>query len=225
MCLLAICDTKSMPKDYFEEAFESNKDGFGFAFREKGKITYKKGFMKIDEAWEAYSLFLENVVFPHVVHFRLGTPVCEELTHPFEITSLSELSLENTVDSEVLFHNGIVTGWRDRLWDWFAQEQYIPDGKISDTRVVAGLMSKYGDRIFEFITGKFVVFGDKRLETFGEFTNHEGIRYSNDSYKPKTYYTSTWGKAYQRPNSDIWNKNANHTNNQLPLYLIDEFLI
>lgn len=192
MCLLAVCETNSLKKEYFDEAFKTNNDGFGFAFREKsGEIYYQKGHMEADEAWETYNKFVkEHLVYPHVVHFRLGNPVCEELTHPFEISETSELNIVNKFNGDVLFHNGVVTGWKDRLWDAFMLSRVIPDGKFSDTRVIAILYHHFGKNLFDFIDGKFVVFGKDKLEYYGEFSEEDGIKFSNKSYVPVTRYYS-----------------------------------
>lgn len=183
MCLLALCVKKTIPKENFDESYKCNRDGFGMAWRESGKIAYMKGYMTVEEAWKAYTDFTKAKIFPHVIHFRLGTPTLNLLTHPFEITHNSDLKLQNLTENNVLFHNGVVGGWKDRMWETFTLRGSIPDGKLIDTRVIAILMSYYGDKVFEFIDGKWIIFGPKRLTTIGDFVDDDGILYSNTSYK------------------------------------------
>lgn len=188
MCLLAICEKKPIEKEHFEKAFFTNDDGFGFAYRRDGKVHYFKGLMKVKEAWEFYNSWVkESVSYPHVIHFRLGKPTLPELTHPFEISSLSPLSLYNDTKGQLLFHNGVVSGWKDRMFEAFALSKKIPEGPMIDTRTIAILYHHYGQDIFRFIEGKWVVFSPTELKVFGEFTEDDGIQYSNSTYKPYTY--------------------------------------
>jgi len=189
MCLLAICDSKPMPKENFAKSFSSNSDGVGFAWVQNKEVNYVKGLMTVKDAWEKYNAWVkEKLVFPHVVHFRCGKPFLSELTHPFEVSPLSPISLANKTKSEVLFHNGGVVGWKDRMFEAFILSKAIPDGPIIDTRVIAILYHHYGKRIFDFIDGKWVALGPTTLKTWGEFKEDDGVRYSNDSYKPVTRY-------------------------------------
>ena len=199
MCLLALCKTSTIPKENFEKAFKTNDDGFGFAFRKNDKVVYFKGFMTVEDAWKNYSQFAREKIFPHVIHFRMGKPTEAMLTHPFEVSDVSPLYLNNVTDNDVLFHNGVISGWRDRMFESFVLSRKIPEGPIIDTRVAAIWYHHFGKDIFRFIDGKFIVFGKDKLEIYGEFKEDEGILYSNDSYKPYkyTYTTRTYNTGYQ----------------------------
>ena len=163
MCLLAVCESGTLPEANFRSAFKINDDGFGFAFRHKDKLNYMKGFMDVDEAWGVYSAFSREPIYPHVIHFRLGSPTVDLLTHPFDITIDSELKLTNSTDGNVLFHNGVISDWKDRVWDMFVAIGKIPEGPIIDTRMAAIMCAKFGEDIFRFINGKFVIFGPEDL--------------------------------------------------------------
>lgn len=220
MCLLAICDTKPMPKENFAKAFSSNSDGFGFAWVENKEVNYIKGMMDVKDAWEKYSAWIkEKAIYPHVVHFRLGKPFTAELTHPFEVSELSPLSIANKTTNEVLFHNGGVSGWKDRMFEAFVLAKSIPEGPIIDTRVIAMLYHHYGKRIFDYIDGKWVALGPKKLRIWGEFKEDNGIRYSNESYKPV--------KSYYQKKEDDFSKNLFNAYTDIDSFdkAIDEFIV
>jgi hypothetical protein len=183
MCLLAICDTRHFDKDEFENAFKKNDDGFGYAYRTKTGLKYKKGIMNVSEAWTEYERFIKKHIFPHIVHFRLGSPVCKELTHPFVISKESELTLEGITDYDLLFHNGIISSWEDKLFNISVINGYLPEGKFSDTRMLALALSRAGNHVIEYVNGKFAILTKDSIITKGSFDNINGIRMSNDSYK------------------------------------------
>lgn len=226
MCLLAVCENGIMPEDNFREAFRINDDGFGFAWIFKGKLNYLKGFMDVDKAWDAYKAFSKEKLFPHVIHFRLGSPTLDLLTHPFDITTDSELKLSNITTGNVLFHNGVIAGWKDRMWDAIASIKSIPKGPVIDTRVAAILCACYGEDVFRFIEGKFVIFGPDTLSRIGDFeedTEIPGIWFSNKSYKVKKSYSNNnynynnnWMSGF-RSNSLFSDKNIDD--------FIDEFIV
>lgn len=224
MCLLAVCQTECIREENFREAFRVNSDGFGFAFRNKDKLTYVKGFMDVNDAWKNYKEFTKEKIFPHVIHFRLGKPTLNVLTHPFEISEDSVLNLTNTIEGNVLFHNGVITGWRDRMYESFAFTGKIPEGPIIDTRVAAIWANKFGKRIFDFIDGKFVIFGPETLEMIGEFSTDRGVDYSNNSYKVigKYYYSGT---NYSYGYHSGYTKNPRTEFNSWEKDKIDEFII
>lgn len=231
MCIIAICKEKTLPKDEFMESFRCNKDGFGFAWRENGRVEYVKGIMKADEAWETYKLFNKTVkdVFPHILHFRIGSPVTQELTHPFIITEDSKLFL-NSQDARkeigfesVMFHNGVVTGWKDYLVPLFLKLGYIPDGKWSDTRLVAMLVKELGNEILSFMSGKFVIMTPDKImlneSDWEEDPALKGILFSNKSYKVTRRTEALW---------DHWKKPeyTNYTSIiSKDLIDLDEFII
>jgi hypothetical protein len=188
MCVIGVCKQK-LDKDTFERCFNKNKDGFGFAWIEDGNVMYKKGLMELKEAWKEYdkhifNKFFHGVDFTHIVHFRLGNPVCKELTHPFIVSDESEEILEYSGRNRILFHNGTITSWRDYLVPTFLKLGKIIDGKISDTRLAAIITNILGDDFIKFINGKFVVLSNTYFKIFGDFEkDSNGNQFSNDSYK------------------------------------------
>jgi hypothetical protein len=184
MCVIALCNTRRINKPEFFEAFRCNKDGAGMAWREEDKMRYVKGIMKDKDAWACYNDLIKENNFPHVVHFRVGSPVIPELTHPFIISKDSELFLNYEGNQSLLFHNGIVSNWKSLLLPIFIVNKIIPEGEFSDTRMVAILINDLGEKVLEFVDGKYAIFDQEKLKYFGSWEEEsEGIVWSNKSYK------------------------------------------
>lgn len=212
MCVIAICNGKQLTKDKFMACFEANDDGAGFAWIANGNICYSKGHMEKEDAWLVY----ENIcMFPHVAHFRLCSAggVCPELTHPFLITPDSPITLEGIGTDSVLFHNGTVGGYEMVLMSIAIANKKYPDGRISDTRVMAMATSILGDVVLRNNSGKFVIVSENGFRRFGDWTEDEGIWYSNMYWKNRVKracwnngwsyadkdYDENWGSQYSFP--------------------------
>lgn len=190
MCLLALCESRHFTKEEFEASWKKNSDGFGYGWIEDNKIKFKKGFMELENAYEEYLSFCKKEIFPYVVHFRLGSPTCPELTHPFIISEESPLLLENNDISEsVLFHNGIITSWENKLFSLFLYLKKVPKGEWSDTRMLASSIAISGVEMIGQVNGKYIYIDKNTNEItyYGDFTDAEGIQMSNDSYKVYKY--------------------------------------
>lgn len=201
MCVIAVC-RKKIDKDTFERCFNKNKDGFGFAYVKDGLVNYKKGMMTLDEAWNEYkkhtfNKFFDGCEYNHVIHFRLGNPVCKELTHPFIVNEDSTEMLEYVGEHKVLFHNGTISSWKDLIIPVFLKIGKIISGSISDTRLAAILVNVLGDNILTMISGKYVILDRTYFRTFGTFEKDDnGNLFSNDSYKKSVTYVS---REYYKP--------------------------
>mgnify|MGYP000941694876 CR=1 FL=1 len=186
MCIICICDKRKLTDDEIYNCWTSNHDGAGIAWAENGKVKYKKGFLELED----FTKFYKNVnVLPHVVHFRTGTSGGNgpEMTHPFIVDDKGSLDLEYEGDKSVLFHNGVITDWKDMAMTYFLSNNIkIPDGAWSDTRLLALLCSRLGYPVLDFIYGKFVVIHPSGLIVrYGTFTLDEGNYYSNAGYQSK----------------------------------------
>jgi hypothetical protein len=203
MCVLILCKDRALDKDEFDEAWSKNKDGFGYAYHTKEKkIAFKKGLMDRDAAYIEYSLISNNL--PHIAHFRLGSPVVPELTHPFLCTEDSELLLEGVTETPLIFHNGVVSGWDKWLMNVFLSLKRIPEGQWSDTRLIAIICKLLGFDALKFIEGKYLVITPEDILMSGKFEDEkDGLVASNTSY-----IKSKW-----TGNSYTYNSNA-HTNIQ-----------
>lgn len=146
MCVIAVCLKERLTERMVEQMWKDSPHMGGVAWREKVKgvehVFWKKG-LNLKQMHDV----AKNVTLPAVYHFRKQTSggECAELNHPFPVTRKVETLLEGHTQGAVLFHNGTVMGWEDRLLracvDFKLQ---IPDDELSDTRALAFLTSVYG---------------------------------------------------------------------------------
>ena len=197
MCIIAISRDRYLTTQEITNCFQSNSDGVGMAYViPGGKVRVKKGFMTLQDFLDFYDEFkAENEEFvSHVVHFRTATSgdVSREMTHPFVMTPMSELAVEEDTEKSVLFHNGVMGDWKTLLINMVSSGQIpgMPKGPMNDTRVAAIMASlpNVGDEILEVLSGKFVkVQPDGRIVRWGHFEFENGIFFSNNAYKWVTY--------------------------------------
>jgi len=220
MCVLILCNERALNKDEFEEAWSKNKDGFGYAYHAPAEnatgkvIVFKKGMMEKEDAYKEYSK-ISNIL-PHIAHFRLGSPVTPELTHPFICSEDSELDLEGITETPLIFHNGVVSGWDKWLMNVFLALKRIPPGPWSDTRLIAIICKLLGVDALKFIEGKYLVITTDDILMSGKFEDEkDGLIASNTSY-----IKSKWiGSSYN------YNSNAQNIHNGCARSQQDEFFL
>jgi hypothetical protein len=205
MCLIAICVDQKMTLEAIRRAFFENDDGASITWmNDKRKVEYIKGISSVEEI---YNLSLATEL-PFVIHFRktsTGLKTDPLLTHPFEISKESPLKLYGETE-RVLIHNGTEVDWRKCL---AASGLSIPkdkDGKpqdMSDTRAIAMILSQHKNNNFlHSATGKFVVIGhnsvtdEQAFRYYGDFSEEDGILYSNLIWKWSKTYGWYDGKNY-----------------------------
>lgn len=205
MCIIATAEKRKLTYEEIKHCFLTNPNGAGLAWSKGGKNYFKKGLMTLETFWEFYKCLK---VLPHVAHFRIATSggVNQELTHPFEVSINSPISLEGSSKHPLLFHNGIITDWKERFLQWTPEiirelrrrkmAPILPDGPWSDTRTVAIITAYSGISVLNFISGKFVVINNNIIKTYGEFETAKGIHFSNSGYMP----------AYNSINSGYWER-------------------
>lgn len=181
MCVIFVVENARPSPQMVYKAWQRNDHGGGVAWREDGKVYWKKG-LKLAEMHEA----CQQLPMPYVAHFRIASQggVRPDLCHPFEISRSPSIALEGTTEDRVLFHNG---DW-DKWQDWALSTAYrtgepIPAGKWSDSRAIAWIGSIYGPGFFEFLPEKLAIMGPNSLEVFGRgWKDIEGILCSNDFF-------------------------------------------
>lgn len=171
MCIIVACENRCLTKEEFDCCFDGNHHGVGFGWRIGSTNYYKKGFMKLDVAWEVY----QTVPLPHIAHFRLASAggVCPELTHPFVVSAESPIAMEWQGPEKLLFHNGTITDWKTMLFSIAAMIGHLPEGEMSDTRFVALAYHYMGQDVFRFFSSKFAILKEDGINTIGNWRKIE----------------------------------------------------
>lgn len=104
MCLLAVTTKRDLiPRDYLQNAYDHNSDGWGVMYAHKGRVITmkeKSGMNAFLSAWGA--LPTDKAI---AVHFRFGTSGgrSDEMCHPFKV-----LDREQDGMDLFLMHNGVL---------------------------------------------------------------------------------------------------------------------
>lgn len=217
MCVIMGVEKERITDDMVRAAFETNPKGGGVAWRDTHKqkdgsqiavVRWKKGIMDVDELID----FAKKLPIPHVLHCRIPTEGGDDirLCHPFPVTKSVELDLEGYTTNGVLFHNGTWHSWRDKSYEACRQRGIkAPEGKMSDSRMMAWQAYLYGANVLEFINEKSIFFGVKHIGLFGYPTAWKvcnGVWCSNDNWEkhmPKTGGVSRPTQADTTPTSGV----------------------
>lgn len=184
-------------KEVLKRCFDYNNDGAGLMFVSKGKVNIVKGFMEFNNFYE-YIMKLDKI---HnlkekalVMHFRISTGgnVDKGNCHPYPVSPIEkDLRKEYITCNLGMAHNGIIQLYNKK------------DGVLNDTQqfvrdcvsTVYGLNKEfYKDykvmKMLEDIAGSKLCFLDANENIYyvGNFFEEDGIKYSNTTYKPYTYF-------------------------------------
>ena len=218
MCVIAVVeDDKKRPSGREINAmWEANDHGGGVAWREKGKVFWKKG-LTLPEMHQ----YLRELPVPFVSHFRISSiekPPNKLLTHPFLVSKDTPLLLEGSTKGQVLFHNGHWGEWESQSKTWLAQSAgkiQPPLGKWSDSRAMAFWAAHFGLGIFEGkpwgIDERVIILGPgpEDLDYFGkDWKTYNGYVVSNEWWLSKLKREpSAINPPRQSPNH-IWTPGA-----------------
>lgn len=147
MCVIAVClNEDRLTVRMVEKMWADSPHKGGVAWRAPFKgadhVFWKKGLTLAQMQDVA-----KTIPLPAVYHFRKQTVggECDELNHPFPVTRKAETLLEGHTLGGVLFHNGTLPNWEDRLLRACVDFKIpIPDGELSDSRAIVFLTSIYG---------------------------------------------------------------------------------
>ena len=146
MCVVAVCLEDRLTMRMVDKMWTDSPHMGGVAWRAPVKgvdhVFWKKG-LTLKEMQDA----AQSIPLPAVYHFRKQTVggECAQLNHPFPVTRKVETLLEGHTQGGVLFHNGTLLNWEDRLLRACVDFKLsIPDDELSDSRAIAFLTSVYG---------------------------------------------------------------------------------
>jgi predicted glutamine amidotransferase len=194
MCVIIYCkDGKKPTNEILSKCWNGNSDGCGFGIRRGSKLTFRKGLMTKEDAIntiEPIKRFDELVI-----HFRLATAggKCEEMTHPFNSIILNNRLLSGRADF-LFFHNG-----HDHRYATKAEKFGWSDSALA-------AIDAENDELDSFY-GKAIIMKSDKTDVLGDFSNVDGILYSNSgwSYTTYSYGNNNWyfdyktNSGYEKP--------------------------
>lgn len=192
MCVIAYAKNGvKIPKENIKKMFYANNDGAGICWKDnKGFVHFKKGFMTCRELIKAYEQVQDSSEV--AIHCRLAThgTVNQENCHPFIIGKRKRVSkLESDDVGNILMHNGVIHSlncpvtYNDSRM--FAEDtlRYILDEK--KLKCIVETLEP---------TSKFVIMRKKKPTILcGDFTNVNGVMYSNLWWDYRTCYGMCYG--------------------------------
>lgn len=180
-----------MPSAYIlANCFGANEDGFGIAYSPKSENTVyiRKGAMSKSAMRKLFTKLPDLKEAQVVMHFRNATDgeIVPGNCHPYPLTGDRKLLRATNLQCGIaVAHNGIIpkklvkdAGLRAKFTD---TQQYIMDYMVRLGRLVLDL--KVGVMIQSHAGGKFAVLSPNKIVLIGDFTEDDGVFYSNSSYK------------------------------------------
>lgn len=164
MCVITVADKRRATEEEVEKMAKQNGDGMGIAFREGDVVRWEKG-LTLPEMQD----FNAKAQLPYVLHFRIATfgAVMPALCHPFPVEREMRSDISGSIKGFVLFHNGTWAAYKEKGIDEAIKNKIkVPEGKWSDTRVMAWLTHMHGHGILELIDEKAILFGIDKIEIF-----------------------------------------------------------
>jgi hypothetical protein len=187
MCVILLCPPKIRPsRNLLELCDRSNPHGAGIAWRESGMVHW----FKTDQL-DQIELLARRKAGEIVIHFRIASVggVTPALRHPFPVSPRAGLAPSGSART-VLFQNGTWSGWQEAMDRAESEGLVIPGGEWSDTRAAAllscGITAAGRADFFGKVAApsRWVWFSAKGTETFGQWYESDGIRFSNLHWKP-----------------------------------------
>lgn len=202
MCIIIVGNATTKPDvTALKKCWARNPHGAGFAqYHEDGRVEWKKGITDLDEAIE----LIERATGDWVAHFRFITVGGDShhLHHPFPISKTAPRDLEGLGNGSVLFHNGTWKEWKRGARDFSLNtaDTQIPDGDMSDSRVIAWICAHKGYRFLNLLPGRYAVVTKSRgvklfPPTKAGWTQIGGVWYSNTDWDRLMPRDGSRGKA------------------------------
>ncbi len=163
-------------KEILDSASTTNRDGGGMAWIDdaKGVTRWEKG-MHVNTEFILETIEKENIQLPIVIHFRIAThgAVDSPLCHPFALSEGNDdLSSSGSDVNGVLFHNGVWADYSDYALKvaMTTPNAKIPNGDLSDSRVMAWLVRYLGVNYLSMIDEKILVLTPQGILKFNDWT-------------------------------------------------------
>lgn len=196
---------------------EHNPDGAGIGWTENGKVHWLKGLnaKEVDE-------WLDQLPRPLFIHFRWATAGGKraELCHPFPLNPSVDLRVTGN-SGALMMHNGHWSDWESYQKMVADDENPLPDGPWSDTRLAALLMARFPDQVGEvakIMGGKVAIMNGKgKVRMFGSWSTLErypGAFFSNTYWESRPRWVTMFDDTYY----DNWKKGSTISHSSNPAW-------
>lgn len=217
MCIIFVKEKGVQLPGYetFKNMVESNPHGNGFAYLDTNskKVVIRKGFMSLDEYYQAITEIPNATDVPIVGHSRITThgTTSKGNCHPFPISSKNADLKATKIETDLaIIHNGIIPlkqNTNDIKADLSDTMSYIkntlyPRYKANKYFYKSEKMLK---QIEQEIQSKMVFFNNRGEIVIANkqlFIEDNGIFYSNDSYLSWEYDNFYYGKNKKYDDED-----------------------
>ena len=195
MCIIAVSarGQRQPTNEELINMFFANPHGAGYMTARNGKVKIRKGFMTLTEYVKALETENFTADDPVVYHFRISTQagITPSMTHPFPLVHDIKDTRELDATCDIgLAHNGIIsmtTNHADR--DYSDTAHFIAEYANRLIRTPADLHDPAIMQMIEKLTASkwAIMDGTGYIATAGKFTEHDGILFSNDSFRPSRF--------------------------------------
>ena len=195
MCVIVYKSKNAkLPESVIRDCFTANDDGAGFTVINSEGVFTRKGFMTVEELLTALSEFKTECEC--ILHFRISTSgVVNPINcHPYPISNKSEVYTHLNLDGlDVIYHNGIIVS---KLTSWSNDIDLYSDTMLLARDILAKSNKTGRGNILTLIsntsTNKFITVSKRgEVTLYGNFTERDGIFYSNMYWSFKTVTTAT----------------------------------
>lgn len=189
MCVIAIkpAGVPLPSREIRQHMFLHNPHGAGFMYPNEGYVEIEKGFMTLKSMEDRLAQLMGEVdttALPMVLHYRVTTlgGTCPENCHPFPLCGeLSRLTSLHQRAKIGVAHNGSIPitprpGLSDSMEYVLSRLSTLPDGFLGDPATLSQIEKEIASKMV-FLTP------EGHIVALGEFTEDEGILYSNLSYR------------------------------------------
>lgn len=214
MCVIAAKRAGvDFPSDqYIENMWFKNPDGAGFMYAKDGQVYIEKGFMKYLDFTDRIEKLSEEIDLKEtamVLHFRITTSggTCKENCHPFPISESVGMLKKLTVRTDLgVAHNGIID--INHAKDVSDTQAYIMKQLAPLKKGVPNFLKN--EHLLQLIHNAIesrMAFLDGKggITLVGDFTEDNGVMYSNLSFKHYDKFLRDFSYGYTFPgDADYW---------------------
>ena len=176
MCVIIyVPKTATISKEEISDAWRVNPDGAGFSIQDDNKVYFKRGFMKLEDFYNAIKNYIgvKNLL----LHFRISTSkaVNKIQTHPYKKGNV--MITEGTTTKPIICMNGIISGQKEYK-DCNDTMSYIIDHKEAFANINQDILN-----IIEEASGaKWAVMKPDEVLLSSKFQEKNGKFYSNKNH-------------------------------------------